>query len=178
MSDLKPCVSKYLRKLREKDRKVCRNKERIYKQACDQTQAQTQTQGSRNNAKLELALAHSNQDMDVHLTHCKHGCKTMYEDKDIKSVTWMCRSDHCKKTGDNFYQLLAQDILTIEFVDGTLKEIAKQHYFCADEATKMCEISGNLSCHKCNARLYCACRVCGYVPDDVTYRFSKDKYKK
>ena len=125
----------------------------------------------------------SQQQLDMHGNHCTDGCKTRYTDQDIRSVTWLSRGDHCKKIKNDFFSLLAQDVLTIEFVDGSLHggttaEIAKQHYFCTDVTTGEYEISGNLSCHKCNTMLYWRCDVCGFVSDDVVYRFSQDKYKK
>ncbi len=119
----------------------------------------------------------SQQWLDIHENHCTDGCKTRYMDHDIRSVTWLSRVDHCRKTKESFFSLLTQNVLTIEFVDGTTAEIAKQHYFCTDEKTSECEISGNLSCHKCDAMLYCQCEICGYVPGDVVYRFSRNKYK-
>lgn len=127
-------------------------------------------------SKTQCQISISEQRMDQHIKHCRQGCKTMYEDQDIKCVSVIDRTEHCKKIENMHYQLLAQNVLTIEFMDGTFAEIVGQYYFCTDENDQYV-ICGNLSCHNCDATLYCMCTICQYVPSDVTYRFSKEKYK-
>lgn len=160
---VKPTASE--RKQLAKKRASRRNKDRQAKQL----RSQFYPCHAKDDYQMVPKLKHHYKDqaMDDHFSHCNPGCKKWYEDSDIKSVSLVSTPEHSK-----------EDVLTIWLVDGTTVKIEQQHYFCIDEKTMMCEISGNFACPKCNAQLYCRCKVCGYVPSDVNYRFSMEKIEK
>lgn len=117
----------------------------------------------------------SQQQIDEHMHHCTVGCKTKYMDQDIKSVSRVDRK-YITRIGNDSCRPSNQQVLIIEFMDQSVVEIMKQHNFFVDPETDQCIVSGNLSCPKCDAILYCRCEVCEFVPDDVMYYFSRDKY--
>lgn len=136
----------------------------------------------RKGAKLNLHYqdgGYQDQEMKFHLNHCTDGCKTTYSDEDIKSVQWLSRADYNRLTNvavDDFNQLLGQNVLYIKFVDETRAEIAGQHYFCSPENDGLCQVFGNLHCHRCNQWPHYQCKVCGFMTDTVVYYFSREKY--